>query len=175
MMGFIHSDDSTTPPEGLSQAAEVLKFLSNAGNRAAELRFNELKEFCCHVWSPDKMSDGWAWIIETTTTSLVQGPAPNMNLNQGQDQSMDRMITLTTYDTDEWTGWHTGSNMPPSAVPGDQNLDLINFESFPDDLGQEAGDIYSCFNDPSLPLTGVDDVDWAEIGKLFRLTAPETG
>lgn len=40
------------------------------------------------------------------------------------------------------------------------------------DLSGEAEDIYSSFNNPTLPLTGVDYMDWLEIEKV--LNGPET-
>lgn len=33
-------------------------------------------------------------------------------------------------------------------------------------MSPEVTDIYSRFNDPALPLTGVDDIDWAEIDNI---------
>ena len=47
----------------------------------------------------------------------------------------------------------------------DQHADLDNFfNDFPAvDLGTEMGGIYSSYNDPSLPLTGIDDVDWGHV------------
>lgn len=36
------------------------------------------------------------------------------------------------------------------------------------DLSGEAEGIYSSFYDPTLPLTGVDHTDWAEIEKVLN-------
>jgi prolyl-tRNA synthetase len=55
---------------------------------------------------------------------------------------------------------------------GESDGALLNFDQFDDfqiDLSHEMGDIYSSFNDPALPLTGIDEVDWAEVGKMFHL------
>ena len=49
----------------------------------------------------------------------------------------------------------------PDAVfdmQGDWNLDLSG----------EAEGIYSSFHNPTLPLTGVDYIDWLEIEKVFN-------
>jgi hypothetical protein len=35
------------------------------------------------------------------------------------------------------------------------------------DLSEEAEGIYSSFHNPTLPLTGVDYVDWLEIEKII--------
>lgn len=173
MMGFIESKDSSAPPEGLSEAAEVLSYLSNSGNRAAELRFGELKDFCCHVWSPDQMSEGWAWLKDENAPSITQPVTATISSNQGQSILIERLGMMYGQTTDEWSGWNAGSDLPSHNEFANHGFDLINFENFNVDLSQEAGDIYSCFNDPSLPLTGVDDVDWAEIGKVFHIPAPD--
>lgn len=42
-----------------------------------------------------------------------------------------------------------------------------------DEIGNElvngADDIYSCFNDPTLALTGIDLADWIEMSRTFDI------
>ncbi|KAM5356448.1 hypothetical protein ACJ41O_003094 [Fusarium nematophilum] len=163
MMGFVEGD-LQEPPEGLKQAAQVLKYLSNAGNSAAQRRLHELKQFCAHVWSPTTMTDDWSWLKEGSVSSFDNSPdvrqMPEVDDGGGTSQLQNPMGSFGALGV--WMPWQT--------VGGEAcNLDFSASENFQVDLSLEAGGIYSSFNDPTLPLTGVDDVDWAEIGKMFHM------
>ena len=182
MMGFVESKDYQKPPDGVRQAADILQYLSRAGNKAAQQRLGELRIFCSHVWSPDDMSKEWEWLYEsdrasavvsdnplpsstnTQTRSLVSGPADPMPENGGPStDTIDPGLEL-----EAWMGWqNSGSPIPTTDGQGPSLLDFDIQDNFVLDLSNEAGDIYSSFNDPALPLTGIDDIDWAEVGKMF--------
>lgn len=165
MMGFVDTSDLQKPPEGVSQAAVVLQYLADAGNSAAQRRLDELKHFCRRVWSPPEDATAeWAWLregrpdavmavaaMETTPPLYVANSTPLPNSTAGDTQ---------TGPQETW----------PNQADQDQHTDLDNFfNDFPIDLGADMGGIYSSYNDPSLPLTGIDDVDWAQVGKMFSL------
>ncbi|KAF5261905.1 hypothetical protein FOXYS1_7404 [Fusarium oxysporum] len=160
MMGFVQGQDGA-PPEGLKQAAGILRHLSRAGNHAAQRRLDELKQFYEQVWSSASDTERQSW-LEEGDSSLGGIPfTERATLDAGgervfavQDESMT---------TSAWVPWQMGPDQ--QANPLDFNMP----QSFEMDLSHEATDIYSSFNDPTLPLTGVDDVDWAEIGKIFNL------
>ncbi|KAM0417131.1 hypothetical protein ACHAPT_012838 [Fusarium lateritium] len=162
MMGFVEGD-LQEPPEGLKQAAEILKYLSNAGNSAAQRRLSDLKQFCLHVWSPTNMTDDWSWLKEGSVSSLDNSPANRQGV-PGEHLQADAMAT---WGPAAWISWQSSA----TAGNGEDavHLDFSASENFQMDLSHEAGDIYSSFNDPTLPLTGVDDVDWAEVGKMFHM------
>ncbi|RSM19046.1 hypothetical protein CDV31_002177 [Fusarium ambrosium] len=165
MMGFVEGD-LQEPPEGLKQAAEILKYLSNAGNSAAQRRLNDLKQFCLHVWSPTNMTDDWSWLKEGSISSLNNSPENRQNIpGDGSGNTDLQTDAMTTWGPAAWISWQSTAANGEDAV----HLDFSASENFQMDLSHEAGDIYSSFNDPTLPLTGVDDVDWAEVGKMFHM------
>ncbi|KAL2670751.1 hypothetical protein Neosp_014553 [[Neocosmospora] mangrovei] len=165
MMGFVEGD-LQEPPEGLKQAAEILKYLSNAGNTAAQRRLNDLKQFCLHVWSPTNMTDDWSWLKEGSVSSLDNSPANRHNFSGDAGGNPNLQAdAMTTWGPAAWISWQSTAAGGEDAV----HLDFSASENFQMDLSHEAGDIYSSFNDPTLPLTGVDDVDWAEVGKMFHM------
>ncbi|KAF4468758.1 transcriptional regulatory [Fusarium albosuccineum] len=170
MMGFVEGD-LQEPPEGLKQAAEVLKYLSKAGNSAAQRRLNELKQFCLHVWSPTNMTDDWSWLKEGSISSLDNSPENGQTLGADEAGSSNTYLqgdggnALASWGPAAWMSWQS----VPANGEDPCHLDFSASENFQMDLSLEAGDIYSSFNDPTLPLTGVDDVDWAEVGKMFHM------
>lgn len=184
-MGFIKSSDPQKPPEGLAEAAEILQYLTAAGNKAAQRRLADLKQFCYHVWSVNKLSDDWRWLRSPSSstgdihdiTHLPQAAAADVTTTPSRivEQSLGASGELPLYDSttsfwpEAWEGWVDGQ----TAVSTENSaaMEMLDFDmdaAFQMDLSRDAGDIYSSFNDPNLPLTGVDEVDWAEMGKMFR-------
>lgn len=164
MKGFLESNDSRKPPPGLREAADLLRQLAAAGNRTAQKRLEELKQFCYNIWSPDSMSREWGWLREDGVAAHTAvdpalslpsgGAAGSLDFGTGSD-------TQTPSTNGDITGVPVWGNWELT------NADTVNFEKFQMDLNMEMGDIYSCYNDPTLPLTGIDEVDWAEVGKMF--------
>lgn len=102
----------------------------------------------------------------------MTGPSPTASApsNPGLDPGT---VGSSTTDSTLVTGGHgisTGGDlgMEPWATWPNTAGDIMDFENMPMDLNLE-GDIYTCYNDPTLPLTGIDDMDWAEVGKMFSL------
>ncbi|KAH7225142.1 hypothetical protein BKA60DRAFT_593471 [Fusarium oxysporum] len=160
MMGFVQGQDGV-PPEGLKQAAGILRHLSRAGNHAAQRRLDELKQFYEQVWSPTSDTDRQSW-LEEGDSNLGGLPFTERAI---LDASSERVFAVQdeSMTTLAWVPWQMGPDQQENP------LDFNMPQSFEMDLSHEATDIYSSFNDPTLPLTGVDDVDWAEIGKIFNL------
>ncbi|KAK2605933.1 hypothetical protein QQS21_003659 [Conoideocrella luteorostrata] len=154
MMGFIEGPDVHNPPVGLSQAAEVLRYLAQAGNKTARRKLNELRQFCGHVWSPAQLSGEWQWLgtSERNETAYPSMPGSSAGNTDGAVQP-DPM--------------HIGV---PRASFGFGSFG--DFGDFLQDPGDEFGDIYSSYNDPDLLLTGTDEADWAAVGRMFRLRTP---
>ncbi|CAG9940284.1 unnamed protein product [Clonostachys rosea f. rosea IK726] len=171
MMGLVENNEESRPPEGLSQSAMILKYLGKAGNKAAERRLNELRQFCLHVWSPEKLSGEWKWLREEKATrpsvsNPVGDPGSASDTTPSNPNNNSDPAAGTSLGPGMWTTWN---QMTPT---GESDGALLNFDQFDDfqiDLSHEMGDIYSSFNDPALPLTGIDEVDWAEVGKMFHL------
>ncbi|KFZ18747.1 hypothetical protein V501_01024 [Pseudogymnoascus sp. VKM F-4519 (FW-2642)] len=171
MMGFIEGNGVQAPPEELSRAAEVLQYLSKAGNKAAQRRLDELRQFCSHVWPlhqpgewerfEDDGSEGPSMPANLFSAANAESPGymPQLNASLGGGVSMGDPI-----NADIWNGLNT--------VPGGRStlFDFNEFGEFSVSHGSDSGDIYLSYNDPNLPLTGIDDVDWTEIGKMFHLS-----
>jgi len=178
MMGFVDSSDMQRPPEGIAQAAEVLRYLSEAGNGAAQRRLEELKQFCRRVWSPpENVTAEWAWLREdfedfpmgsTMDADITNDPtqAQANNTANHVQQSSTGAIEPARAMTATPSAWQNVAD--DLDVAGGADLDNF-FNDFPTNLGDEMGGIYSSYNDPTLPLTGIDEVDWAEVGKMFHL------
>ncbi|KAK7402574.1 hypothetical protein QQX98_011679 [Neonectria punicea] len=179
MMGFVKSNDPQTPPDGIKQAAEVLQYLSAAGNKAAEQRLSDLKQFCYHVWSPDLLLDDWKWLGVKQASDVSDPLTTVMNpmttfsdsgIGNHPHRSGENAPLYQSTWPENWGVCYDGMTGMPTTETGQRSamLDFDFEETFGVDLTNGAGDIYSSFNDPDLPLTGVDEVDWAEIGKMFR-------
>lgn len=170
-MGFVETD-LQKPPDGLSQAAEVLQYLSDVGNCAAQRRLAELKQFCYHVLSPVHITGEWSWLKEADALpgDVAHPRLTPVEASTIQNQQADGAHLYASVEPTAWAGWQGMSSQGEHGT-GEQAgiLDFSIPESFHADLSHDASDIYSCFNDPTLPLTGVDDMDWAEIGKIFNL------
>ncbi|KAE8331808.1 hypothetical protein BDV39DRAFT_200953 [Aspergillus sergii] len=166
------------PPPALDQAFDVLRFLSRAGNLAAERRLQDITHSCMHIWpnhilgadrqqgeqadsgSPSAINlsslgpGGDASGPHTSASAIPpQPPQYTTVAAEGWEQDRDESRLLET-----WMHPDTANATFDMQVDWDWHLDL----------SVEAEGIYSSFFDPSLPLTGVDHLDWQEIEKIFN-------
>ncbi|OQE17953.1 hypothetical protein PENSTE_c019G08083 [Penicillium steckii] len=144
MEGFINISQREPPP-ALKQAFEVLQFLAQSGNYAAEQRLQDISQSCSHVW-PNHASD----IPSSDRGSPQVNRSVEMRgVGRGDEgQLLEPWANLLSTNT-------------AFGVQDDWNIDLSG----------QAEDIYFSFNNPTLPLTGVDYTDWLEIEKI--LNGPE--
>ncbi|KGO42972.1 Transcription factor, fungi [Penicillium expansum] len=167
MVGFLDKSQSQPPP-ALDQASKVLQFLSRSGNLAAERRLQDIAQSYLHVW-PDHVFDANASHSDVGSRDKTQTFAASPDSRQDALlTSLDAhpymaMASSSRSDhQDEIRLLEPWSNMDvPDAMfdmQGDWNLDLSG----------EAEGIYSSFHNPTLPLTGVDYIDWLEIEKVFN-------
>ncbi|KAH8433109.1 Zn(II)2Cys6 transcription factor [Aspergillus melleus] len=156
MMGFI-GDSESKPPPPLDQAFVVLRFLSQAGNLAAEQRLQDILQSCLRVWpdhsTGDKQLDEGRQAPAGTPTTPSRAPPSGPftplatdGLNSLQEES--RLL-------EPWMHPEMASGV--FDMQGGWNMDLSG----------EAEGIYSSFYDPTMPLTGVDYTDWVEIEKVL--------
>ncbi|KAJ5733076.1 hypothetical protein N7533_013523 [Penicillium manginii] len=177
MRGFINSSQDEPPP-ALSQACEVLQFLARSGNFAAEQRLQDISQSCSHVW-PSRVFNKTSSSEGSPQVSMTSRPGAH-NINPDGNGNRSRF------------GYYpTQSQGNTSVVPGSRHnhhdesqllepwANLLSTDTvfgtrddWNIDLSGEAEDIYSSFNNPTLPLTGVDYMDWLEIEKV--LNGPET-
>lgn len=162
MIGFINDTDASRVPLELRWAAEILRYLSHAGNNAAEQRLNDIQQFCNHVWAT-------APILDPTPSAVPVVPA-------GDSQGDIDPVAADPLQLEAQQGRPTtqyGSNLGDigsSATGQCCSTYLTDFNATSDfvlDLNLEADGIYSSFHDPNLPLTGVDSLDWAEMDRIF--------
>ncbi|OQE47415.1 hypothetical protein PENCOP_c001G05572 [Penicillium coprophilum] len=166
MVGFLNKSQSQPPP-ALDQASKVLQFLSHSGNLAAERRIQDIAQSYSHVWpnhifnantpSSDAGSHDKPRTLETSL-------APRQDVLTSSDSPPYMAVASSTRGDhqDEIRLLEPWSNMDvPDAMfdmQGDWDLDLSG----------DAEGIYSSFHNPTLPLTGVDYIDWLEIEKVFN-------
>ncbi|CAI7657812.1 unnamed protein product [Penicillium discolor] len=172
MVGFLNTSEEH--PESIDQAFEVLRFLSRSGNPAAEQRFQDITQSCLHIWPNYKFdinaSDQAAAEIDAGTldhsryqggTSFQSGsPTPQGNFPQ-------YMAPLADGDQ----GFHTGGESwypEPGTYPNPADTVFDMQGDLTIDLADEAEVIFSSFHNPTLPLTGVDYMDWLEIEKVLN-------
>ncbi|KAE8374877.1 FAD-linked oxidoreductase-like protein [Aspergillus bertholletiae] len=167
MMGLVDKPQDQPPP-ALDQAFDVLRFLSRAGNLAAERRLQDITHSCLYVWpnhilgaerQQGEEADGGSPINardpHTSTSAIPPQPPPQYTAmaTDGWEQDRDESRLLETW-------MHPDAANATFDMQVDWDWDL--------DLSVEAEGIYSSFFDPSLPLTGVDHSDWLEIEKIFN-------
>jgi hypothetical protein len=167
MVGFLDKSQRQPPP-ALDQAFRVLQFLSQSGNSAAKRRLQDIAQSLSHVWpnhafnakvshsdtapqdktQPPIVSPGWGQ--DALLTSSGSPPyMPVASSSRGDHQDEIRLL-------EPWSNMDAPDAM--FDMQGDWDLDLSG----------EAEGIYSSFHNPTLPLTGVDYIDWLEIEKVFN-------
>ncbi|CAI7644208.1 unnamed protein product [Penicillium pancosmium] len=177
MGGFINSSQDEPPP-ALSQAYEVLQFLARSGNFAAEQRLQDISQSCSHVW-PSHIFNKASSSEGSPQVSMISRTG---GLNLTQDESGDRRH-FGNYPIQPRSSMSFGSGSRHNHHDESQWLEpwanLLSTDTvfgtrddWNIDLSGEAEDIYSSFNNPTLPLTGVDYMDWLEIEKVLK--GPET-
>ncbi|CAG7930552.1 unnamed protein product [Penicillium olsonii] len=165
MMGF--SDKSQTRPSpALYQALDVLQFLSQSGNLAAERRLHDITQSCLHVWPNDVLMSDYSQ-TDSEMRHEKQKSTP-------QADSQDPLLSSSELASQANWGSHQDEarllepladiNIPDAMFDMQGEWDL--------DLSGEAEGIYSSFHHPTLPLTGVDYIDWLEIEKVIGAPGP---
>ncbi|OQE05714.1 hypothetical protein PENVUL_c022G01821 [Penicillium vulpinum] len=167
MVGFLDKSQSQ-PPSALDQASRVLQFLSQSGNLAAERRLQDIAQSYSHVW-PNHVFNANASHSDATSQDRTHISAASSA--QRQD------LLLTSSDSSPYMAIASSSRgnhqdeirlldpWPNMDVP-DTMFDMQGAWNL--DLSGEAEGIYSSFHNPTLPLTGVDYIDWLEIEKVFN-------
>ncbi|KAJ6070067.1 hypothetical protein N7499_011954 [Penicillium canescens] len=165
MVGFLdHSQ--TKPPLALDQAFEVLQFLSQAGNLAAERRLQDIAHSCSHVW-PDYVfnaDERQSGALSRQKGRFIAGSGSRqypLATSSGGSLPNDFASDGRNYHSDESRLLEPWSNIDFAGSMFDMDVDWDM------DLSGEAEGIYSSFHNPTLPLTGVDYIDWLEIEKVF--------
>jgi len=165
MVGFLDKSQSQ-PPSALFQAFRVLQFLAQAGNLAAERRLHDITQSCLHVWpdhvfSPNTSPNNSE--LDANFRPLTARPDSRQDLLPSSSNAHPYMAVASAPDghRDEARLLEPLSNMniPDAMFDMQGEWDL--------DLSGEAEGIYSSFHNPTLPLTGVDYIDWLEIEKII--------
>lgn len=161
-------------PAELGQAVEVLQYLSRAGSGAAEQRLQDIRQFYSHVWSDEMMTTTSPSNQLTLENSQERGSQPGARASNRLDEPVGTSSIHQTSDNmpppPPYNAQNAGTALPPNQDGQMQIGSLIDFDKgydFEIDLDVDAEGIYSSFFDPNLPLTGVDQMDWAEMEKVF--------
>ncbi|KEQ93025.1 hypothetical protein AUEXF2481DRAFT_346317 [Aureobasidium subglaciale EXF-2481] len=143
----ISDETGDAPPPKILEACQVLEYLSVVGNQMATRRLNDIKEFCYHVWPNFTLHNQASHVL--LEQSLQAGSLPaHQDISAPSQAQGDFMDHSVLADLD----------LRPYAADGALSTDFFN----------GAGDIYSCFNDPSLSLTGRDLDDWMEMSRILN-------
>ncbi|KAI9040664.1 fungal specific transcription factor domain-containing protein [Aspergillus affinis] len=156
MMGFVGDSESKLSP-ALEQAFVVLRFLSQAGNLAAEQRLQDILQSCLRVWPDHSTGD-------KQQESSNQAPA-------GTPSTPSRPPPAGSYTplaTDGFNSLQEESRLLEPWMHPEMASGVFDMQGgWNMDLSGEAEGIYSSFYDPTMPLTGVDYTDWVEIEKVL--------
>ncbi|KAF6828981.1 fungal specific transcription factor [Colletotrichum plurivorum] len=170
MRGFAHKNDSTKPPPPeLQQAIDVLDYLSQAGNNAASQRLKEIRQFSAHVWASRFLpaeKDGDVPMTEAGSAPRPGGePRAGDTATAGAGAAGQAQPDPSPHSTQP--SWD-GEMFDPAEPYGSDTLFGLDLDgSLGHEFGLETESIFRSFNDPSLPLTGVDQLDWAELEKMM--------
>lgn len=176
MMGFTNNTRER-PPAALDQAFEVLRFLSRSGNSAAEQRFHDITQSSSRVWPNytfnSSSSDRGGSEIDfgsseparysVAKSDQLRGPLPHPLGQPPQSMAVAPDSQPHPWDESRFLEpWEYASTSDPAFdIQGEWNIDLSG----------DAEGIYSSFHNPTLPLTGVDYMDWLEIEKVLNAQA----
>ncbi|CAD0026789.1 unnamed protein product, partial [Aureobasidium pullulans] len=149
----IEDGKSLRPPEEILEACRVLQSLSIAGNRMAGRRLRDINDFCIRVW-PTAPS------IHETLGILMQPHAQNIEVGDGMQHQYQHQPWQPTSQIQQDT-------FPYPTIPIDTAHRYLMVDEIGNELVNGADDIYSCFNDPTLALTGIDLADWIEMSRTF--------
>lgn len=167
MSAFIDNISLRNMMPELQQAVEVLRYLSDAGNKAAEQRLADLDQFAANVWVEQSPISS----ILSHEIDLMNSEDLEMREQQRESGSEAPMeddtqnINVSRAETVNFGA--DGAFVPPeqSIFGNDAGFQHgFNFEMYPP---PDTNIIFGSFNDPNMPLTGVDELDWAEIERIF--------
>lgn len=172
MVGFIDGSQDEPPP-ALTQAYEVLQFLARSGNFAAEQRLQDISQSFSHVW-PNHVFNRASADDGSPQTSMGSQHGGYSNVpsgNRDKRRSGYRSIQPRVDPNIQQNRQDESQLLEPWANLLSADAVFGSHDDWNIDLSEEAEDIYSSFNNPTLPLTGVDYMDWLEIEKV--LNGPE--
>ncbi|KAF4312181.1 hypothetical protein GTA08_BOTSDO12076 [Botryosphaeria dothidea] len=155
MTSIIHTDGTPSQHHGIRDAILLLEYMAHHGNEAAEIRKRDIEQMCRVVW-PCHHDDRGPTIEATCSFTPLQSGGETLVRFRGQGE---------TYPS---TRQHV--TIPPSSPAPFREMDRLNhliFEAFEDLDNAEGGGILSMYNDPTLPLTGVDASDWEEMESIL--------
>ncbi|CAG8232124.1 unnamed protein product [Penicillium salamii] len=167
MAGFLNKPKEQ--PKSLGQAFEVLGFLARSGNPAAGKRLQDIAQSSLHIW-PNHKFDIQASnqsVVEKDPDATERARCENLRPLQPSHFPQD-IIPLSdghSYGLDENEYSEPWDTLDPITPVFDMQGDLATHNP------GEAEVIYSSFYNPTLPLTGVDYMDWLEIEKLLNAPA----
>ncbi|THC94112.1 hypothetical protein EYZ11_006401 [Aspergillus tanneri] len=173
MVGFIDNSQKHPPP-ALNQAFSVLRFLSRSGNSAAEQRLQDIAQSCSHVWPDHRFdvtpSNHGRSPLGPSAGHIVPNPSPGVDPGQSPLEyplAPPPRYNAVASDRERYCPDESRLFEPwEQSVGSDTVFDMQG--DWGVDLSGEAEGIYSSFHNPTLPLTGVDYMDWLEIEKVFN-------
>ncbi|KAM0193489.1 hypothetical protein ACHAPI_007558 [Fusarium lateritium] len=149
VLAVIINSDKAQAYEGIESVRSILMHLSNLGNRAATKRLAEIDQMCAsltlqtetpdvHVGQPEMLMQPFSFYSGTQSAS---GSVP-MPLSEAQGHTMSAQTTIDK----------NAFEIQDAVMTGAEDLGDIVLE------GED--NLYWIYHNPSLSLTGVEQIDW---------------
>lgn len=180
MMGIIEGTSEQHLPPEIQAACDLLRFFTKAGNESARGRLEDVTRFCASIWrgnQSDFMNSSAPGGESGNASQYPNAAANNADATGGfatgtrAQTSSDRAEPVpfqTTLSPPLMPGWDNSFD-PTHAMdstmhfaPGSDVTEDVVF-----DLAGDAECIYTSFNEPSWPLTGIDQNDWMEMERMI--------
>lgn len=173
MQAFLEGGSSKSRPPDLQDAIIVLEHLSGEGNKVARQRLNDVKEFSNQVLLSGE---------GTAHNALASQHQRDRSRDESEPSNAERpppsASEVSPTQTQRFPGRARGSEeglagsvaAEADAATSFSEVDIIgNVDS---NLDWEMAGIFSSFHDPRLPVTGVDQIDWEEMERMFATRDP---
>lgn len=184
MTNATQTDSTSLRHAEVQKAISILQYMASHGNEAAEIRRKDIQQMCTAVWPSHVGGDG-SLVGENTdsphyrTWSDSAVPADGSTSRNGP--TGEHLLPMLRNET---------SNLAHGSAPRRQTYtDNLQYQNspmhystvlawadglntlIPEDLegleNAEGGGILSMYNDPMLPLTGIDTSDWEEMENIL--------
>ncbi|EXA35168.1 hypothetical protein FOVG_13930 [Fusarium oxysporum f. sp. pisi HDV247] len=139
VLAVIINSDKAQAYQGIESVRSILKHLSNLGNRAATKRLAEIDQMCASL------------TLETETPD-VEAAQPQMLMQPFSFQASGAAPITSGEPQDQ--------DLTSENAVGEQDTVMAGAQDLGDIVLEGEDDLYWIYHNPSLSLTGVEQLDW---------------
>ncbi|KAF5713655.1 transcription activator [Fusarium globosum] len=139
VLAVIINSDKAQAYQGIERVRSILTHLSNLGNRAATKRLAEIDQMCTSL------------TLETETPD-VEAAQPQMLMQPFSFQASGAAPIASSEPQDQ--------DLTSENALGEQDAVMAGAQDLGDIVLEGEDDLYWIYHNPSLSLTGVEQVDW---------------